>query len=233
MRVLLALLAVVAAASDYYKTLGIDKKATKKEVKAAYRTLALKWHPDKNPDDRAAAEQKFREVAEAYEVLSDDEKRRQYDSVGGIPGFGGGGRGGRGGPFGGGFRNADDIFKDFFGTSDPFADFEKIFERMDAAGDGGFGGGGAGPFASMFGAAFGGMGGGGFGGMGGSSTFSFSSSTMTSAGGKTVTKTMRSSTDSSGRTTRSASLEESVGGKRTRRVEKNDDGNRRRERVGL
>ncbi|EGB05594.1 hypothetical protein AURANDRAFT_17267, partial [Aureococcus anophagefferens] len=108
---------------DYYKTLGIDKKATKKEVKAAYRTLALKWHPDKNPDDRAAAEQKFREVAEAYEVLSDDEQRRQYDSVGGIPGFGGGGRGGRGGPFGGGFRNADDIFKDFFGTSDPFADF--------------------------------------------------------------------------------------------------------------
>ncbi|KAH8048685.1 hypothetical protein JL722_12302 [Aureococcus anophagefferens] len=202
MRVLLALLAVVAAASDYYKTLGIDKKATKKEVKAAYRTLALKWHPDKNPDDRAAAEQKFREVAEAYEVLSDDEQRRQYDS-------------------------------DFFGTSDPFADFEKIFERMDAAGDGGFGGGGADPFASMFGAAFGGMGGGGFGGMGGSSTFSFSSSTMTSAGGKTVTKTMRSSTDSSGRTTRSASLEESVGGKRTRRVEKNDDGNRRRERVGL
>ncbi|KAH8098724.1 hypothetical protein JL720_1687 [Aureococcus anophagefferens] len=233
MRVLLALLAVVAAASDYYKTLGIDKKATKKEVKAAYRTLALKWHPDKNPDDRAAAEQKFREVAEAYEVLSDDEQRRQYDSVGGIPGFGGGGRGGRGGPFGGGFRNADDIFKDFFGTSDPFADFEKIFERMDAAGDGGFGGGGADPFASMFGAAFGGMGGGGFGGMGGSSTFSFSSSTMTSAGGKTVTKTMRSSTDSSGRTTGSASLEESVGGKRTRRVEKNDDGNRRRARVGL
>ncbi|KAH8045077.1 hypothetical protein JL722_14387 [Aureococcus anophagefferens] len=201
MRVLLALLAVVAAASDYYKTLGIDKKATKKEVKAAYRTLALKWHPDKNPDDRAAAEQKFREVAEAYEVLSDDEQRRQYDS-------------------------------DFFGTSDPFADFEKIFERMDAAGDGGFGGGGGSP-ASMFGAAFGGMGGGGFGGMGGSSTFSFSSSTMTSAGGRTVTKTMRSSTDSSGRTTSSASLEESVGGKRTRRVEKNDDGNRRRERVGL
>ncbi|KAH8044915.1 hypothetical protein JL722_14484 [Aureococcus anophagefferens] len=147
MRVLLALLAVVAAASDYYKTLGIDKKATKKEVKAAYRTLALKWHPDKNPDDRAAAEQKFREVAEAYEVLSDDEQRRQYDSVGGIPGFGGGGRGGRGGPFGGGFRNADDIFKDFFGTSDPFADFEKIFERMDAAGDGG----GGGSPASMFG----------------------------------------------------------------------------------
>ena len=65
MRVLLALLAVVAAASDYYKTLGIDKKATKKEVKAAYRTLALKWHPDKNPDQKERAERRFKEVSQA------------------------------------------------------------------------------------------------------------------------------------------------------------------------
>ena len=236
----LAACALAAGKDDYYQTLGVEKTASTKEIKAAYRKLALKYHPDKNPDDREAAEIKFRAVAEAYEVLSDSEKRRHYDNgggAGGFPGFGGGRGAGGGFP---GFRDANDIFKDFFGTDDPFADFDKIFERMDAAGGGGgggggranpFGGGGADPFAGMFGNVFGHMGGMG-GGMGGGS-FSFSSSTVTSAGGKTVTKSFRSSTDSSGKTRRSASLEETVGGK-TRRVEKSDEGGTQRAaRVGL
>jgi curved DNA-binding protein len=66
---------------DYYKTLGIDKKASQDEVKKAYRKLAVKYHPDKNQGDKTA-EAKFKEVAEAYEVLSDQEKRKKYDELG-------------------------------------------------------------------------------------------------------------------------------------------------------
>ena len=85
------------AKRDYYEILGIDRKADEGEIKKAYRKLALKYHPDKNPDD-AAAEEKFKEAAEAYEVLSDSAKRAQYDrfghdgvrgAAGGGPGFGG------------------------------------------------------------------------------------------------------------------------------------------------
>lgn len=216
----LLLLIATAATGDYYATLEVDKKATQKEIKASYRRLALKHHPDKNPEDRAGAEERFRDVAAAYEVLGDEKLRKRYDAGGGKGGFpGGGGRGG----FGRGghpFRNANDIFADFFGTSDPFAAFEKIFDDLDGGGDGDpFGG--ADPFAGMMGGMFGKMGG----NMGGArSSFSFSSSTMTSSGGKTVTKTMKTSTDGSGRSTRSASLEESVGGRRTRRMEIEKDG---------
>ena len=66
---------------DYYKILGVDKAADQKAIKKAYRKLAAKYHPDKNPDNKAA-EDKFKEVNEAYEVLSDEEKRKQYDSLG-------------------------------------------------------------------------------------------------------------------------------------------------------
>jgi len=68
-------------AKDYYETLGIAKTASADEIKRAYRKLAVKYHPDKNPGDKAA-EEKFKEVSKAYEVLSDDKKRKQYDQFG-------------------------------------------------------------------------------------------------------------------------------------------------------
>jgi len=67
---------------DYYKTLGVDKKATPQQIKKAYRKLAMKWHPDKNPDDKENAEAKFKEIGEAYSVLSDEQKRKNYDQFG-------------------------------------------------------------------------------------------------------------------------------------------------------
>ncbi len=67
---------------DYYKILGVPKTATDKEIKAAYRRLARKWHPDLNPQTRKAAEEKFKEINEANEVLSDPEKRKKYDELG-------------------------------------------------------------------------------------------------------------------------------------------------------
>lgn len=94
---------------DYYEVLGLSKGASAAEIKKAYRKLALQYHPDKNPDDKEA-EVKFKEAAEAYEVLSNPEKRQRYDQFGhaGVGGAAGGGRGG----FGGGM-SMDDIFEQF------------------------------------------------------------------------------------------------------------------------
>ncbi len=108
-------------ADDLYKVLGISKKASDDEIKKAYRKLARKYHPDRNPDD-AAAEEKFKEVQGAYDTLSDPEKREQYDQGGAFAGFGGPGGPG-GGPFGaagfpgGGGGGADfgDILSNLFG----------------------------------------------------------------------------------------------------------------------
>ena len=90
------------AKKDYYKVLEVDRTASQKDVKKAFRNLALKYHPDKNPDEDTSL--KFREIAEAYEVLRDEEKRRQYDQMGH-------------GAWGGGYKpgdfNFDDLFKDF------------------------------------------------------------------------------------------------------------------------
>ena len=66
-------------AEDYYQILGIDKKASADDIKKAYRKLAVKWHPDKNPNNKAA-EDKFKKISEAYAVLSDPEKRKNYDT---------------------------------------------------------------------------------------------------------------------------------------------------------
>jgi molecular chaperone DnaJ len=91
---------------DYYIVLGVEKNATIDQIKAAYRKLAMKYHPDRNPDNKEA-EEKFKEAAEAYEVLSDTEKRKQYDQ------FGHAGMNGMGGMGGAGGMNMDDIFSNF------------------------------------------------------------------------------------------------------------------------
>lgn len=104
---------------DYYEVLGVERGADDREIKKAYRRLAQKYHPDRNPDDDTAAE-KFREVSDAYEVLADSDKRAAYDQFGhaGVDGqgdgFGGGGFGGAGGA--GGFSDIfGDVFGDIFG----------------------------------------------------------------------------------------------------------------------
>lgn len=111
---------------DYYEVLGVSKNAEAAEIKKAYRKLALQYHPDKNPGDKAA-EDKFKEAAEAYDVLSNEEKRRKYDQFG-HAGMGSAGAGG----FSGGGMSMDDIFSHF---GDIFGSF---------GGFGGFGGAGGG-----------------------------------------------------------------------------------------
>ena len=120
------------AKRDYYEVLGVDKQASEDEIKKAYRKIAIKYHPDRNPGDKEA-EDKFKEAAEAYEVLHDPQKRQQYDQFG----FNGP-QGGFGGGFGGGAgMDMNDIFSmfgDIFGGHGGFGGF-----------GGGFGGGGAQP----------------------------------------------------------------------------------------
>ena len=98
------------AKRDYYEVLGVDKSASADEIKKAYRKMAIKYHPDKNPGDKEA-EEKFKEAAEAYDVLSNPEKRQRYDQFG-HAGFGGAGASGAGGFSAGGF-SMEDIFSQF------------------------------------------------------------------------------------------------------------------------
>jgi molecular chaperone DnaJ len=97
---------------DFYSTLGVTKNATQEEIKKAYRTLALKYHPDRNPDDKTA-EAKFKELSQAYETLSNDQKRRQYDQFGQTDGSSSHSHGNQGGDFHTGSMNMDDILKNF------------------------------------------------------------------------------------------------------------------------
>ena len=105
------------AKKDYYEVLGLKKGASDDEIKRAFRKLALKYHPDRNPDNKEA-EERFKELNEAYQVLSDPEKKSRYDQFGhaGVDGQGFGGQGG----FDGGFDFSEmggfgDIFESFFG----------------------------------------------------------------------------------------------------------------------
>lgn len=144
---------------DYYAILGVDKEADEGTIKKTYRKLALKWHPDKNPDNREEAEKMFRDVAEAYEVLSKPDTRKQYDNRG-QGGFGGFDFGDFGG-FGGGFQfhDANDVFKDFFGGGDPWAEFDHLFDSFDhiQIDDDFFGSGEGDPFAEFANFGFGGQ----------------------------------------------------------------------------
>ena len=102
---------------DYYEVLGVDKTASTEEIKKAYRKSAMKYHPDRNPGDKTA-EEKFKEVGEAYEVLSDEQKRARYDQFGhaGVDPNYGAGAGGYG-AYGSGFGDFGDIFGDIFGEA--------------------------------------------------------------------------------------------------------------------
>jgi molecular chaperone DnaJ len=106
----------MAAVMDPYKVLGVDKKASQEDIKRAYRKLARQYHPDTNAGDKQA-EERFKEVQQAYATVGDPEKRKQYDQGGGIFGFDPGSfRPGAGGGFGGGFGGIGDILSDIFGS---------------------------------------------------------------------------------------------------------------------
>ena len=124
----------MASKTDYYDILGVSKTASAEEIKKAYRKQALEWHPDRHKDNKEAAEKRFKEINEAYQVLGDPQKRQSFDQFGHASAQGFGGQGtnpfGQGSPFtytyqqGGGnpFGNQDfgdpfDIFENFFGSS--------------------------------------------------------------------------------------------------------------------
>lgn len=106
---------------DYYEVLGVQRYASPEDIKKAYRKVALRWHPDKNPENKDEAERKFKEVAEAYEILSNNEKRDIYDK------YGQEGLNGARSHFDDSFENSftfrkpDDVFREIFGERDPFS----------------------------------------------------------------------------------------------------------------
>lgn len=118
---------MAATKKDYYEVLGVPKTATAEELKKAYRKLALEWHPDRHQKDKEAAETRFKEINEAYQVLSDTQKRAQYDQFGHTAFSGGGAPGGN--PFGGfQYTYSTNGGQNPFGDmGDPFEIFEQFF----------------------------------------------------------------------------------------------------------
>src|SRR3989440_12524357 len=114
---------------DYYEVLGVGRTATDEEIKRAYRRLGVKFHPDKNPDD-PHAEEKFKELGEAYDVLMDSDKRAAYDRFGHAAFE-------QGGSFRGGFHDPFDIFREVFGGAGGIGG--GIFETFFGGGGGGGG----------------------------------------------------------------------------------------------
>ena len=162
---------------DYYEVLGVPRDASEKDIRKAYKKLAIRWHPDKNPDNRKQAEEKFKEISEAYSVLSDPKKKNEYDNGGfSFEGF----------DFGGGM-DPFEMFNSFFkGKGFGFEDDDDDFFG------GGFGKGfGFGDFGKGFGDDFGGF-----------SGESKSVKTSTSIiNGKKVTKTETTTIDKNGKKT--------------------------------
>ncbi|RXN28034.1 dnaJ -like protein [Labeo rohita] len=161
---------------DYYDVLGVSRNASPDDIKKAYRKLALRWHPDKNPDNKEEAEKKFKEIAEAYEVLSDKSKRDAFDRYGrsDMPSSG---SGSSSFPddfpgFTFTFRSPDEVFREFFGGQDPFADFFADFTSFSSSM------GGMGSMGSM-------------GSMGGANFKSVSTSTRIVNGKRITTKKVR------------------------------------------
>jgi molecular chaperone DnaJ len=120
------------AKRDYYEVLGVGREAADEEIKKAYRKLAVKLHPDKNPGNKAA-EESFKELGEAYEVLSDSEKRAAYDQFGHAA-FDARQRSSRAGAYGGNFHDPFDIFREVFGGGGGGSIFENIFGAQDPSG---------------------------------------------------------------------------------------------------
>ena len=108
----------MSSKKDYYEVLGLKKDATKDEIRKAYKKLAIKWHPDKNPENKKEAEEKFKEIAEAYSVLSDPDKKKEYDNRDSSPNF-------QGFEFNSNF-DPFSMFNDFFKTDNDFGNFDKF-----------------------------------------------------------------------------------------------------------
>mmetsp|Transcript_3662 Transcript_3662/g.6217 ORF Transcript_3662/g.6217 Transcript_3662/m.6217 type:complete len:237 (+) Transcript_3662:53-763(+) len=190
--------------SELYDILGVSRDATDSEIRRAYRKQAIKWHPDKNPENPQEAELQFKLVAEAYEILSDPEKRQVYDAYGldaVKEGVGAAGHHARGAPGGGFYVDPFELFRTFFQGNDPFSD-----PFFDMGFGGRRGGGGASPFGaspfggspfgggSMFESMMGGM------GMGGMQNFSsMSTSSMGGMGGGVSRSTSTSTVIQNGR----------------------------------
>jgi curved DNA-binding protein CbpA len=229
-----------ASKKCYYDVLGLTKPSTEDEIRKAYKKMALKHHPDKNPDDPKKAEEKFKEIGEAYAVLSDKDKKAIYDQHGHAGLAPGGSSGGRGdadfGGFGGGgfsFQAADEIFKNFFkgGFFDEDDDFfagSSFFGNRASNNKGRTRNEHGSPFGDFFGnhMAFSGGFGGGFGGFGSGFTSMSSissgsgvskSTTTVRNGNKTITTTKTTKRDSSGQSVTEVHEVVKEGGNQTER----------------